>query len=122
MSVASFHRPLIPRGTTSTSLLTPSAPFSYSAMQGGAGRGGGRKILRSPPPPPPPIGDPTRGHYRSAVVPGAVVDVVMKEDQRSGKTMHGTVARSLGTTPHHPRGIKVVLECGAVGRVLKVYE
>jgi uncharacterized repeat protein (TIGR03833 family) len=56
------------------------------------------------------------------VVRGTKVDVVEKEHQRSGQATLGNVARSLGSSPYHPRGIKVVLECGTIGRVVKVHD
>lgn len=43
--------------------------------------------------------------------------VVQKEDQRSGRETAGTVSRLLTKSAYHPRGIKVMLADGAVGRV-----
>ena len=91
--------------------------IDQSSGGGGKRRGG----ARSPPPPPPP-GNPGRGQFRSAVPPGTLVGVIQKAHQRSGEVTHGVVARSLGSTPHHPRGIKVLLECGTVGRVFAVHD
>ena len=50
------------------------------------------------------------------VVPGASVNIVLKADQRTGRTVAGTVANLL-TRGNHPRGIKVRLTDGRVGRV-----
>lgn len=50
------------------------------------------------------------------VTPGATVNVVLKADQPTGRTVSGTVATVL-TRGNHPRGIKVRLADGRVGRV-----
>ncbi|KAL2161082.1 hypothetical protein VTH06DRAFT_8795 [Thermothelomyces fergusii] len=50
------------------------------------------------------------------VVPGALVNIVLKADQRTGRTVQGAVAQLL-TRGNHPRGIKVRLADGRVGRV-----
>ncbi|KAL2820773.1 hypothetical protein BJX63DRAFT_284184 [Aspergillus granulosus] len=50
------------------------------------------------------------------VVPGALVNIVLKADQPTGRTVAGTVATLL-TRGNHPRGIKVRLTDGRVGRV-----
>lgn len=52
---------------------------------------------------------------------GAEVDIVLKADQRTGKLTHGKVAEILTSSIFHPRGIKVRLEDGQVGRVQVVY-
>ncbi|CAK7226904.1 hypothetical protein SBRCBS47491_006386 [Sporothrix bragantina] len=52
----------------------------------------------------------------SQVVPGAYVNIVLKQDQPTGRTVHGTVQNVL-TRGNHPRGIKVRLSDGRVGRV-----
>lgn len=43
--------------------------------------------------------------------------IVLKKDQRTGKTTEGVVKDILTKSPHHPHGIKVRLESGLVGRV-----
>ena len=53
---------------------------------------------------------------RSNIKIGAVVNVVQKQDQGTGKLTQGVVARMLTNSPNHPRGIKVRLESGIVGR------
>ena len=53
---------------------------------------------------------------------GAVVDVVQKEDQSTGKKTRGVVARHLTRAAQHPRGIKVLLAEEVVGRVVAVLE
>ncbi|CAK7241228.1 MAG: hypothetical protein STHCBS139747_002688 [Sporothrix thermara] len=50
------------------------------------------------------------------VVPGAYVNIVLKQDQPTGRTVHGIVQNVL-TRGNHPRGIKVRLSDGRVGRV-----
>ncbi|RAK95271.1 YwbE family protein [Aspergillus ibericus CBS 121593] len=50
------------------------------------------------------------------VIPGACVNIVLKKDQPTGRTVTGTVADVL-TRGNHPRGIKVRLRDGRVGRV-----
>jgi uncharacterized repeat protein (TIGR03833 family) len=46
--------------------------------------------------------------------------VVQKQDQRSGKLTEGIVMRVLTNSMNHPRGIKVMLEGGIIGRVQKI--
>ncbi|KAK3690527.1 hypothetical protein B0T22DRAFT_499861 [Podospora appendiculata] len=50
------------------------------------------------------------------VIPGALVNIVLKQDQPTGRTVSGTVQNVL-TRGNHPRGIKVRLADGRVGRV-----
>ena len=57
---------------------------------------------------------------RSNIKIGAVVNVVQKQDQGTGKLTQGVVARILTKSPNHPRGIKVKLESGIVGRVQEI--
>ena len=54
---------------------------------------------------------------RSDIRPGLKVQIVEKQNQRSGATTEGVVARVLTNSPTHPHGIKVMLEDGRVGRV-----
>ena len=49
--------------------------------------------------------------------PGTRVQVVQKQDQRSGKLTEGIVQDILTKSPNHPHGIKVRLTSGVVGRV-----
>ena len=62
------------------------------------------------------------GQNRSNITKGAVVDSVLKADQRTGKLTRGTVMRILTKSPNHPHGIKVMLEDGQVGRVQHIVE
>lgn len=50
------------------------------------------------------------------VVPGAGVNIVLKADQPTGRTVQGVIGDVL-TRENHPRGIKVRLTDGRVGRV-----
>ncbi len=57
------------------------------------------------------------GTRRSDVRPGLEVEIVLKQDQRTGKRTRGIVRDVLTPSPSHPHGIKVRLTSGAVGRV-----
>lgn len=54
---------------------------------------------------------------REDITIGLKVKVVLKKDQRSGKLTPGVVKKLLTSSSNHPRGIKVMLEDGQVGRV-----
>ena len=60
------------------------------------------------------------GQNRKDNKPGAKVEIVLKQDQRSGKRTAGIVKDILTNSPNHPHGIKVRLESGEVGRVQEV--
>lgn len=60
------------------------------------------------------------GKERSKISIGLKVNVVMKQDQRSGALTEGVVAKILTNSPTHPHGIKVKLESGEVGRVKEI--
>ena len=57
------------------------------------------------------------GSKRSNIHLGDTVDIVLKMDQRTGKLTRGIVKDILTNSPNHPRGIKVRLRTGQVGRV-----
>jgi uncharacterized repeat protein (TIGR03833 family) len=57
---------------------------------------------------------------RSELRPGLRVQIVEKQNQRSGILTAGTIARILTKSPTHPHGIKVMLEDGRVGRVQSI--
>lgn len=57
------------------------------------------------------------GTNRKDIRPGLVVVIVKKEDQPTGKMTQGIVKDILTSAAVHPRGIKVRLESGEVGRV-----
>jgi uncharacterized repeat protein (TIGR03833 family) len=60
------------------------------------------------------------GTVRDNIRIGTKVLVVQKQDQGSGKLTEGIVMRVLTNSLNHPRGIKVMLEGGIVGRVQKI--
>ena len=59
-------------------------------------------------------------HQRSAVRIGLTVDVIRKDDQKSGKRTRGIVKQILTKSLSHPHGIKVRLADGTVGRVAAI--
>jgi uncharacterized repeat protein (TIGR03833 family) len=63
------------------------------------------------------IGDTRDGRYRCAISTGLTVDIIQKQDQRSGKKTRGVVGEILTGSSFHPHGIKVRLRDGMVGRV-----
>jgi uncharacterized repeat protein (TIGR03833 family) len=60
------------------------------------------------------------GCKRADIKPGTRVRVVKKEDQGSGRLTEGIVRDILTPSPDHPRGIKVRLTDGIVGRVKEI--
>ncbi|MCH2406213.1 MAG: YwbE family protein [Nitrosopumilus sp.] len=46
-----------------------------------------------------------------------MVQIVQKQDQRTGKLTEGKVKRILTSSQVHPHGIKVELDNGKIGRV-----
>ena len=62
------------------------------------------------------------GQQRKNVRPGLTVEIVLKEDQRTGRRTRGVVKDILTKSPQHPHGIKVRLETGEVGRVKEIME
>jgi uncharacterized repeat protein (TIGR03833 family) len=57
------------------------------------------------------------GTKRSEIHPGDTVDIVLKQDQGTGKLTRGVVKELLTGSQFHPHGIKVRLTDGKVGRV-----
>ncbi|MDD5291202.1 MAG: YwbE family protein [Patescibacteria group bacterium] len=57
------------------------------------------------------------GTNRDNIKPGLRVAIVQKQNQGTGELTEGVVADILTNSPFHPRGIKVRLETGEVGRV-----
>ncbi len=57
------------------------------------------------------------GTKRSEIHPGDTVDIVLKQDQATGKLTRGVVKELLTGSQFHPHGIKVRLTDGKVGRV-----
>jgi uncharacterized repeat protein (TIGR03833 family) len=62
------------------------------------------------------------GTRRQDIRPGLTVEIVLKQDQASGKRTRGIVRDILTSSPSHPHGIKVRLTSGAVGRVKAILE
>jgi uncharacterized repeat protein (TIGR03833 family) len=62
------------------------------------------------------------GTVRANVQLGARVQIVMKQDQRSGALTEGIVKDILTNSATHPHGIKVRLESGQVGRVKEILD
>jgi uncharacterized repeat protein (TIGR03833 family) len=60
------------------------------------------------------------GTNRSNIKPGIKVNIVQKQDQRSGNLTEGIVRDILTSSSFHPHGIKVRLETGEVGRVQEI--
>jgi len=56
------------------------------------------------------------GNNRNDIKGGALVRIVLKADQRTGKLTEGRVKDILTNSANHPHGIKVRLESGEVGR------
>ena len=62
------------------------------------------------------------GRKRSNIKIGLLVNIVLKEDQRTGNLTEGVVKNILTNSPNHPHGVKVRLETGEVGRVKEILE
>jgi uncharacterized repeat protein (TIGR03833 family) len=60
------------------------------------------------------------GKKRINIKPGLKVNIVLKQDQRSGNLTEGVVKNILTNSPNHPHGIKVRLTSGDVGRVQEI--
>ena len=60
------------------------------------------------------------GKKRINIKAGLNVNIVLKQDQRSGKLTNGIVKNILTNSPSHPHGIKVRLTSGDVGRVQEI--
>lgn len=66
-----------------------------------------------------PAGEPG-GTQRAQIRRGLRVAIVMKADQETGALTEGIVRDILTSSSGHPRGIKVRLESGEVGRVRRI--
>jgi uncharacterized repeat protein (TIGR03833 family) len=60
------------------------------------------------------------GQSRNNVKQGMKVAIVLKENQRTGELTEGIVKDILTNSQFHPRGIKVRLETGEIGRVRQI--
>lgn len=65
---------------------------------------------------------PPRFKQPGTIYPGLLVDIVLKKDQPTGKLTRGVVGRLLTNKQYHPRGIKVMLQDGQVGRVQHIVD
>ena len=61
------------------------------------------------------------GKSRADIKAGIRVQIVRKQDQRTGRLTEGLVKDILTKSASHPHGIKVRLTNGVVGRVQKVF-
>lgn len=57
---------------------------------------------------------------RDDIKVGQKVKIVLKKDQKTGLRTLGVVKKFLTNSKYHPRGIKVMLEDGQVGRVQEI--
>ncbi len=62
----------------------------------------------------------TDGSIRANVKRGTEVLIVLKKDQRTGRLTRGVVKDILTRSAKHPRGIKVRLTDGKIGRVREI--
>ena len=54
---------------------------------------------------------------RNKITIGMTVQIIQKQDQRTGKLTNGKVKRILTSSNFHSHGIKVELDGGKIGRV-----
>ena len=59
---------------------------------------------------------------RSKISLGIMVQIVQKQDQRTGKLTEGKVKRILTSSQVHPHGIKVELDNGKIGRIQNIIQ
>jgi uncharacterized repeat protein (TIGR03833 family) len=57
---------------------------------------------------------------RDKIKIGSRVQIVQKQDQRTGNLTEGTVKRIFTSSNFHPHGIKVELDNGKIGRVQSI--
>lgn len=62
------------------------------------------------------------GFQRREIKPGTRVQIVLKQDQASGRLTEGIVKDILTKSATHPHGIKVRLVGGQVGRVKQILD
>ncbi len=60
------------------------------------------------------------GNNRSALEPDMLVEIVQKQNQRTGELTEGIIKRILTKSKSHPNGTKVQLKTGEVGRVKNI--
>ena len=59
---------------------------------------------------------------RSKISLGIMVQIVQKQDQRTGKLTEGKVKKILTSSQVHPHGIKVELDNGKIGRIQNIIQ
>ena len=59
---------------------------------------------------------------RNKIKIGVMVQIVQKQDQRTGNLTEGIVKKILTSSNFHPHGIKVELENGIIGRVQNILD
>jgi len=57
---------------------------------------------------------------RDKIRVGATVQIIQKQDQRTGSLTEGIVIRILTSSTFHPHGIKVELDNKKIGRVQRI--
>jgi uncharacterized repeat protein (TIGR03833 family) len=57
---------------------------------------------------------------RNKIKIGVTVQIIQKQDQRTGNLTEGKVKRILTSSNFHPHGIKVELDNGKIGRVQNI--
>ena len=57
---------------------------------------------------------------RDKIIIGKIVQIVQKQDQRTGNLTEGVVKRILTSSNFHHHGIKVELDNGKIGRVQNI--
>jgi uncharacterized repeat protein (TIGR03833 family) len=62
------------------------------------------------------------GKNRKNIKTGILVEVVEKQNQRTGELTEGFVKQILTNSATHPHGIKVMLDTGEVGRVQHILD
>jgi len=62
------------------------------------------------------------GTNRNNIKPGLKVAIIQKQHQKTGQLTEGIVKDILTNSSNHPRGIKVRLESGLIGRVQNILE
>ncbi len=63
-----------------------------------------------------------KNQQNKEIAPGIKVNIVLKQDQRTGKMTQGVVKDILTKSAFHPHGIKVRIQSGEVGRVKEIID
>jgi len=61
-----------------------------------------------------------KGTRRADIKPGIDVMVELSEHKHTGLLTKGIVKEIITSSPNHPHGIKVLLECGLIGRIKQI--